>query len=93
MALIKQKEFKGNIYQYWGIISYGINKAANSTNVTLGLFKDQATREADINNYIDYIDFRYMGNLTEAQCFPLIKQSNIINGVENNFFADATDLI
>lgn len=78
MALIKSIEFKGNTYEYWGVISFRQEKAVNQTFFTLGMFKDHATREANITNYADMCSNVYPGILTESQCYALRKASDMI---------------
>ncbi len=53
MALQKTLTTKGIEANYRSIMNYSSNKALNTTNVTIRLYKDEATRTNDINAFLE----------------------------------------
>lgn len=77
MALIKIKEFRGIECNYFAMIAYSVRKIGEMTQITLGLYKDKATRDKDPSNCLDQIQYGFEGIRTEADCFKEIKRSHI----------------
>lgn len=53
MALKKQKTIKGYPAEYWRILQLSTNMDRGDAVITLGLYKDKATRDADSMAVID----------------------------------------
>jgi len=74
MALTLQTIYKGLTAEYWKIISVSENMMANQTLVRLALYKDKATRDANIADFIDLRALTFDGlDLTREAIYPLIK--------------------
>lgn len=102
MALQKTLTTKGIEANYRSIMNYSSNKALNTTNVTIRLYKDEATRTNDINAFLEswsVIVEWYDLNLDTI--YLLIKESKTMRdekviGEDNEvsttpFFSDAID--
>lgn len=73
MALQKTSNFKGIDCNYWRINSYEWKVNENKTYVLVALYKDKATRTANVNNYVNMIKLSIPGiDLTRAQMYPLL---------------------
>ena len=57
MALQKTKSKNGYDASYWRILQVNSNMDRNDCVVTLGLYKDQTTREADANSIMESVQF------------------------------------
>lgn len=92
MALQKETSWKGVTANYWKIISASSDFRTNKTTVLLGLYNSKTSRDADVNNFLERKVFEFSGvDLTREQEYVLIKESNIVDEVETNWFADATN--
>ena len=92
MALIKSKELNnGATATYW-VAQPSIDKVNEKTYVIMLGFKDKATRDAGkiplSRERVDSIDGTY---LTGEQVYTAVKTSNLVNEIETNWFADATN--
>ena len=93
MALKLQTNFKGITAGYWKILKADHDFASGKVVVRLALYKDQVTREADINNFLDIRAFIYDdGDLTRLDLYGKIKESKIVDGVETNEFANSENV-
>lgn len=52
MALLKQKEFKGYVGEYWKIVDIQLDLVGSKMKVSLGLFKDRDARSQGKNNML-----------------------------------------
>ena len=105
MALIKEKTIKGFTAEYWKITKANIDTMNATIRVELGLFKDRDIRLQGIKNMIDSKRFEWtdpaqfavVAQMTVLQLiayvYSKIKESNIIDGVEQNWFADSEDAL
>ncbi len=100
MALNKTVSFKGFELNYWSIVERTWDKFSNTTRAELGCFKNEATAKEVVNgkrvglgNEILALrkSFSFSGDLSVQDCYPLVKASRLVKGVEQNFFADALD--
>lgn len=73
MALKKKITKFGYDFEYSMISNINFNKESNKTYITVNLYKDKATRDEDITNYAEYIDFVAEGNKTIAECYDFLK--------------------
>lgn len=94
MALIKSTTYKGLTFEYWKIITYTCDATNGLTFGTVAAYKDKATREESVTNFIEQLSrsFSFPGELTKAQIYEKLKESDKDDdGNELNFFADAVD--
>lgn len=102
MALLKTFITKGIEANYRSIMNYSSNKALNTTNVTIRLYKDEATRTNDINAFIEsWSVIVEWYDLHLDNIYLLIKESKTIRDeqvigendeiVTTPFFSDAID--
>ena len=98
MALKLAKEFKGYTAEYWCITKRVWNKLSNRTDVELSAYKDQATREADVQNFVRDLNqrFHFDGDKSLAECYTLIKTAEVGTMIDGGFgttvpFEDAVD--
>jgi len=92
MALKLQTTFKGLTAEYWKIIKTYHNFVNGKVVVRLALYKDSATRLANVNDFIDLKTFEFDdGDTTRENIYGLIKASKIVDDVETNPFASAED--
>lgn len=76
MALQKIVNWKGYDYNYFKIASWVSNTINSTTQVTLRLYKDKATRDASVEDYIplSYHDNYVDGvDLTRAEIYAALK--------------------
>jgi hypothetical protein len=93
MALKLQTNFKGLTAEYWKILRVDHDYKTNQVVVRLALYKDQATRETNIDNFLDMRAFIFDdGDLTREELYPKIKESKIVDGAETNEFVKAIDV-
>lgn len=78
MALKKSTSFRGYQAEYWMVSKEVYDKEQDKTACHLRCFKDKATREADIRNYIPELtrEFSFDGKLTTPEMYAKIKESN-----------------
>lgn len=94
MALKKTKLTKGAEANYWVIMNYQSMKNTNTTIIGLGLFYNQAAREASLDNVLEYTYITVDGiDLLRSELYSEIKKSRIENEIEQNWFADAEDVL
>ena len=75
MALILDTPFNGFTASYWKITKTVEDAFINETYVEMSLYKDQATREANIKTSLTYTTFRFPAvDLTRADIYGLIKK-------------------
>lgn len=92
MALIKSKDFKGITCEYWKIISATEDYKTGNTNVILGLYENLDARTASVGNFVKREVIQVTGtDLTRADMYAKIVESNIVEEVEQNWFADAVN--
>lgn len=90
MALIKSKDFKGITCEYWKIISATEDYKTGNTNVIIGLYENLEARTQSVNNFVFRERVNVTGtDLTRTQMYEKIVESNIVEEVEQNWFADA----
>jgi len=92
MALQKTQTFpNGTSGEYW-IAEPTTRKRSNTTVVTMVLYKDKATRDAGGTPMMQQSVGSLAGAyLAGAAVYGWVKRSILVNNVETNFFADATD--
>lgn len=92
MALKLSTEFKGVLAEYWRINEVREIVKENKTIVFLSLYVDEASRRANVFNELLCEAFTFTElDLTREQVYLKIKESNIVDGVETNKFANAVD--
>lgn len=94
MGFIKPTTYKGFSPRYWSITSLRDDKLTNTTEVTVSLFKDRATRMAEPSATITTLVFTLPGiDLRRAEIYPLLKMipHNEAKQGDPPFFEDATD--
>lgn len=102
MALKLTQDFKGISVNYWKITQVIEDYRLNSTKVILSLYKDKATRTANIGNILQQREFIFDGIESDrAVLYGKIKEpinEEIYNPIDNvyvtqqiNIFVDATD--
>lgn len=96
MAKKKTTQIKGFTAEYWVITQILWNKQENKTHADVMCFKDQATRELGLENYIGELNKQYIvdGNKTIGEIYEdmaISRMSEEEEPVETNFFADAVD--
>jgi len=67
MALQKTKTIKGFEANYWRFLEIHTNMNRNDAVCVFGLYKDQATREADPDAILETVQFDLDGELLNAQ--------------------------
>ena len=99
MGLKLQKRYKGIESNYWKVTRMVIDDSTERVIVDLSLYKDYEARQENINNYIktitkiiSYDDINLNGNIKQA-CYNYIKRSVIVDDVETNEFASASDVL
>jgi len=75
MALKKQINIKGLELEYWVIFNIVYNKILNKTTVSIKAFKDQATRQQSLKNFMNDStkSFTYSGIFTIQELYAKIK--------------------
>jgi len=92
MALKLTTEYKGLTAEYWKILKADHDFSSGKVVVRLALYKDQTTRNADINNFIDIKAFVFdNGDTIREDLYAKIKESKIVDEVETNPFVNAED--
>jgi hypothetical protein len=96
MALQKSQTVNGVTGNYWQIADKSYSKDSGKTLVRLRCYVSADIRATGEGNYIGMPGFQmfkqFDGDLTTADCYTQAKASmKDSNGVETNFFADATD--
>lgn len=76
MALQKQMNWKGYSVEYWMIGNFNPNKVENKTLCTVFGYKDKATRDLNIKNYIPELTKEgvFDGQLTVDDLYVEIKK-------------------
>ena len=99
MALKLQKTYKGFNAEYWKITKLVLDDSTNRVMLSLSLYKNMTSRQENINNYIKtitkiigYDDINLNGNIKQ-ECYNYIKRSVIVDEVETNEFASASDVL
>lgn len=79
MALIKPKIYKGFTASYWRIIQANTNMDRDDVVITLGLYKDKATRDEDHSAILDsYIFCLFYDNYSDPiSAEGMIKDINL----------------
>lgn len=72
MALQKTKTFKGVDTTYHCIILTGYSKLDNKTTCEIGSYLNKSVRDENIGNFIFSTPFRYEGELTRDELYPLV---------------------
>lgn len=93
MALLKSKEAKGELCNYWKIVNVIQSFKNNETIVNLGLYKSIDTRITGYDNYLNIEEISFEGtDYTRTDLYSKIKES-VLNEEddETNFFIDAAD--
>lgn len=85
MALLKDKTSVGYTFNYNIVFASVYLKERNTTSCTVTVYKDKATRDADINSYVRELTkvYEYAGSLSIPELYI-----NLKNEVE---FVDAID--
>lgn len=83
MALKKKITKFGYDFEYSMISNTNFNKETNKTYITVNLYKDKATRDEDITNYVEYIDFVTEGNKNVAECYDFLKTTEQYQNAED----------
>jgi 2-C-methyl-D-erythritol 4-phosphate cytidylyltransferase len=92
MALKKVIEWKGINVEYWRIDTLTANFRNGMVIVALAVYKDQATRNADVTNLVKRAVRSIKGaDLRREDVYPLLKQSIMVDGEETNVLVDAED--
>ena len=74
MALKLLKVFKGIPANYWKILSVSEDVLANKTTVGLGMYANDKTRKASVQNFLDHKTIQIAGvDLTRVQIYAAIK--------------------
>jgi len=94
MALEKDFEVKGITCNYWKILTAINSYLPEKTKIVLGVYPSKTVRDADINNHHDSKTVLIDGvDMAREAMYTAIKVSDIVDEVEQNFFADAVDSI
>ena len=105
MGLTKAKAIKGYSYEYWKITELRQNYRTGQTRIRLDLYKDKATREADVLDFVEgqshFVTTSTLEHRDEA--YTEVVKSNLSDetdvaagnaekvGDEMNWFADAEE--
>ena len=92
MALKKIILFKGISAEYLTITSMNWRNSMGNTHVTLSLFANAASRSENLNNALDSQEFLVWGEATLAEAYVKIKESRMVDEIEENWFATAEDV-
>lgn len=65
MALKKIKQIKGYNAEYWRIVQLNTNFESKESVITLALYKDKATRDADPTAIVDTYQYNLGSDFTE----------------------------
>ena len=94
MALQKSTKYKGFIADYWTITSLSDNKSDGLTRVTVSLYKDQGTRQANPEATLDCLNYTIQGtDMVRSEIYPMLKTTTP-DGQEQTapyYFENATD--
>jgi len=75
MALQLEETEKGIVCNYWKIYRADSNIAENKTVVRLALYKDKASRDSSVMNFLKLEAFTFSGvDYTRAQLYAKIKE-------------------
>ena len=95
MALQKSKTARGVTGNYWQIANKNYVKDTFKTAVLVRCYVSAEVRATGIDADIQMPDFQvireFAGDLTTAECYEQLKARAVVDGVETNWFADATD--
>lgn len=83
MALKKNITKFGYDFEYSMISTTIFNKESNKTYITVNLYKDKATRDEDITNYAEHIDFVAEGNKSVTECYNYLKTTEQYQDAED----------
>ena len=83
MALKKKITKFGYDFEYSMISTTIFNKESNKTYITVNLYKDKTTRDEDITNYAEHIDFVAEGNKSIAECYNYLKTTDYYQDAED----------
>jgi len=96
MALQITRTARGIAGNYWQIWHKNYDKDTGKTSVRLRCYASADERAIGLENFIAMPEFQvireFAGDLTTAECYTQVKNSVIVDGVETNFFANATDV-
>jgi hypothetical protein len=92
MALEKEIEYKGFTPKYWKITSFTSDAITNKTNVSIGLYKDKATRDGNVNDTIMTCNYSIEGlDFSREDIYKKIKEFEYPNLKRENILKDAKD--
>lgn len=97
MALDKELTIHGVTGRYWQICNRNFCKDRMVTAINIRCYVSAEVRAESAGNFIDMPGFllirEFDGDLSTAECYTQLKVSQIVDGVETNFFVDAEDLL
>ena len=83
MALKKQKQNYGYNFEYWMITARSYTKEPNRTDFVVSLYKDKATRDADIYSAVESRQYTLIGDATTEECYNYLKTLPEFEGAED----------
>lgn len=83
MALKKDITKFGYNFEYSMISAVSFIKESDKTYITVNIYKDKSTRDADITNHSDIINFETVGNKSVAECYEFLKTTEQYQDAED----------